>query len=269
MMMHSALYIGSVAHRRLRPRKHRLRYRVFSLLIDIDELPLLERTLRLFSLGRFNLFSFAPQDHLFSRSDDLRAEINRILGDAGLSVDNGAIRLLTMPRILNYGFNPLSIFFCHHADGGLKAILYEVHNTFGERHCYLFPVSRQGRTLTHTCSKEFYVSPFLPMDLTYSFRIRPPDDDDYSISISVADAEGDVLIATQVLERRELDDRALLRVLFTHPLLTLKVIAGIHYEALLIWLKGVRLHVRPAAPDHFVTVVADENTKKESLQCQI
>ncbi len=268
MATNSALYVGSVAHRRLRPRKHRLRYRVFSLFIDIDELPALSRKLRLLSFGRFNLFSVIPEDHLFAKTGDLRGEIQAILRDAGIASDNGAIRLLTMPRILGYGFNPLSIFFCYREDGVLRAILYEVHNTFGQRHCYLFPVDGRNETLSHTCSKEFYVSPFLPMDMAYSFRIRPPGHT-YTISISVADEEGDLLIATQRLALRELDDRALAGVFLTHPLLTLKVIVGIHYEALLIWLKGVGLHTRPAPPERTVTVVAEENREKENIQCQI
>jgi DUF1365 family protein len=268
MAMHSALYIGSVAHRRLRPKSHRLRYRVFSLLLDIDELPMLARSLRFFSVGQFNLFGFRRQDHLFGKTGDLRGEVAAILRDAGMAADGGAIRLLTMPRILGYGFNPLSIFFCYRIDGALQAILYEVHNTFGQRHCYLFPVKGGRRVLAHACSKQFYVSPFLPMDMAYAFRIKPPDDA-YTISISVTDQDGETLIATQHLTRHKLDDRALIRVFLTHPLLTLKVIAGIHYEALLIWLKGVGLQVRPPPPDRAVTVVAEENEKKESVACQI
>ncbi len=115
MAMDCALYVGSVAHRRLRPVAHRLRYRVFALLLDLDELPVLDRTLRFFSLGRFNLFAFHPQDHLFAKSGDLRAEVRVLLRDAGLEAGDGPIRLLTMPRILGYAFNPLSIFFCHRA----------------------------------------------------------------------------------------------------------------------------------------------------------
>lgn len=268
MAMNSALYIGSVVHRRLRPKKHRLRYRVFSLLIDLDEINALSRTLSLFSVGRFNLFSFVPKDHLFRKTGDLRGEVQEILRDAGMEVGNGAIRLLTMPRILGYGFNPLSIFFCYREDGALRAILYEVHNTFGQVHCYLSPVDGQGQTLSHACPKEFYVSPFLPMDMAYSFRIRPPGDD-FAISISVSDGDGDLLFATQRLVRAGLDDRALARTFLTHPLLTLKVIAGIHYEALLIWLKGVGFHARPAPPHRTITVVNDDNREKERIQCQI
>lgn len=266
MARQSALYVGSVAHRRLRPKSHRLRYRVYALLLDIDELPALDKKLRLFSLGRFNLFSFFRQDHLFEKTGDLRVEIEAILRNAGMEAGGGRIWLLTMPRILGYGFNPLSVFFCHRPDGALQAILYEVHNTFGQRHCYLFPVEEKGGHHAHACSKAFYVSPFLPMEMAYAFRIRPPDDA-YTISISVADKDGEALVATQHLSRRALDDRALLRVFLSHPLLTVKVVAGIHYEALRIWLKGVGLHVRPRPPERAVTVVANGNSEKESLQC--
>lgn len=266
--MNSAIYVGNVVHRRRRPKAHVLRYRVFSLFIDLDELPSLAKGLRFFSINRFNLFSFVPKDHLFGKNDNLRGEVEEILRSAGLEIEGGAMRLLTMPRILGYGFNPLSIFFCYRADGGLQALLYEVHNTFGERHCYLFPVDNDSRPLSHACSKQFYVSPFLPMALSYAFRIAPPEVD-YKISISVADDDGEMLIATQHLIRKDLNDRALMRVFLSHPLLTLKVIAGIHYEALLIWLKGVRLQMRPTPPDRPVTIVAEADIKKESAPCQI
>ena len=260
MAFNSALYVGSVVHRRLRPRAHRLRYRVFSFLLDIDECPRLSKALRLFSISGFNLFSFYPRDHLARRSDDLRAEIEAILQDAGMAPDGGAIRLLTMPRILSYGFNPLSIFFCHRQDGSLRAILYEVSNTFGQRHCYLFPIKEgESGLMSHRCEKGFYVSPFMSMEMSYAFRIEAPGER-YRISIIVSDVEGPMLTATQSLRRQPLTDRALLRVFFTHPLLSLKVIGGIHYEALLIWLKGVGLHDRPPPPAHSVTVVAQEQT---------
>lgn len=266
MTMNSALYVGSVIHRRLRPKTHRLHYRVFALLLDVDELPVLEKTLRLFSLGRFNVFSFRPQDHLSGKTANLREEVESILRGAGVKEEPGPIRLLTMPRILGYAFNPLSIFFCYRADGALRAILYEVNNTFAQRHCYLFPLEGERRVLTHACSKQFYVSPFIPMEAAYTFLIRPPDET-FTLSISVADEEGKTLVASQRLARRALDDRALAAVFLSHPLLTLKVIAGIHYEALLIWFKGVRLRVRPPPPIDAVTVVAKEHSEKESLLC--
>jgi DUF1365 family protein len=266
--MRSALYVGSVAHRRLRPRGHRLRYRVFSLLIDLDEQALLAKRLRLFSLDGFNLFGFRAKDHLFGDGSDLRGQVESILQDAGMEPDGGAIRLLAMPRVLGYGFNPLSIFFCYRNDGALRAILYEVNNTFNQRHCYLFRVDATQGVLTHACDKEFYVSPFMAMDLTYAFSVRPPDEA-YAISIRVADADGAMLNATQSMRRRPLDDRELLRVFFTHPLLTLKVIAGIHVEALRIWLKGVGLHMRPPPPDRTVTIVSQEHRERKGAACHV
>lgn len=269
MALKSALYVGSVVHRRLRPKSHRLRYRVFSILLDLDELPGLERALRFFSIGRFGLFSFCPKDHLSGTGEDLREQLETMMRGAGMEPDGGPIRLLTMPRVLGYGFNPLSIFFCYGTDGGLRAILYEVNNTFGQRHSYFFPIAETAqKVMRHACEKAFYVSPFMPMEMTYAFRIEAPGEN-YSISIVVGDGDGPMLTAAQRLSPRPLTDRELLRIFFTHPLMTLKVIAGIHYEALLIWLKGVGLQLRPSPPAEPVTVVAQEQTEKENVPCRI
>lgn len=269
MAQGSALYVGSVVHSRLRPRSHRLRYRTFSLLLDIDELPSLARTLRCFSIGRFGLYSFRPGDHLSGSGEDLREQVEAIMRGAGMEPDGGPIRVLTMPRILGYSFNPLSVFFCHGADGALRAILYEVNNTFGQRHSYFFPLAETGeKVMRHACEKEFYVSPFMPMEMTYRFRIEAPAEK-YTISIVVADDGGALLTAAQSMSRRPLTDRALLRLFFTQPLMTLKVIAGIHYEALLIWLKGVGLQPRPSPPAEPVTFAAQKQTEKESAPCRI
>ena len=132
----SGLYQGAVTHKRLRPREHALRYRVFMLLLDLDELPDLFRRLRLLSRGRFGLMSFDAGDHGDRSGAPLRPQIEQRLAAAGIEA-GGPIRLLCMPRVLGYGFNPLSLFFCHRRDGRLAAILYEVTNTFGERHAYL------------------------------------------------------------------------------------------------------------------------------------
>ena len=137
----SAIYAGLVTHLRLRPRRHALRYRLFQLLIDLDDLPKLDRHLRLFSRGRFNLISFHDKDHGDGRGD-LRAYVEGVLKDAAIPFDGGAIRILCLPRVLGYVFNPISLYFCHARSGALRAILYEVNNTFGQRHSYLFPSIR-------------------------------------------------------------------------------------------------------------------------------
>ncbi|HEY4066734.1 MAG TPA: DUF1365 family protein [Burkholderiaceae bacterium] len=258
----SALYVGRVMHQRLRPKRHRLDYRVYSMLVDLDELPALARRLRLFSLNRFNLFSLYERDH-GAGDGGLRAHVERQLHAAGLP-GGGAIRLLTMPRILGYAFNPISVYFCDDAGGGLRALLYEVNSTFGERHSYLIevdPAERGAPVIRQHCAKRMHVSPFLAMDLRYEFRVAPPSAEraGFSLGVSAHDASGAVLAARLEATRRRLADAALLRVFLTHPLLTLTVVAAIHWEALRLWLKGTRLQPRPAAPAQAVSVIKHEN----------
>jgi len=257
----SALYVGRVMHQRLRPKRHRLAYRVFTLLLDLDELPSLARRLRLFSLNRFNLFSLHERDH-GAGDGGLRAHVEHQLRAAGLPT-GGTIRLLTMPRILGYAFNPISVYFCADTSGVLRALLYEVNSTFGERHSYLIEVEAAERgapILNQRCSKRLHVSPFLPMELHYQFRVAPPQADrtGLSLGISAHDVGGVLLNARLDATRRPLDDAALLRVFLTHPLLTMKVIAAIHWEALRLWLKGIRLQPRPAPPSQDVSVTKHE-----------
>ena len=259
--MRSALYRGHLMHQRLRPLRHRLSYRMFSALIDIDELPSWHARLRCFSVNRFNVFSFHTTDHGDGTAVDpagLRAWAEGHLAQAGFPT-GGAIRLLTMPRLFGYAFNPLSVWFCESPDGALQAILYEVNNTFGERHSYLIGVDAaqcSAGPIEQRSVKRLYVSPFLGMDLHYRFRIEPPAQR-LSIGVSVHDdADGAAVLNARLDgERIPLSDSALLRLLVSHPLLTLKVMAGIHWEALRLWLKGARLHERPAAPERPVTVV--------------
>jgi len=252
--MTSALYIGHVMHRRLRPRAHRLRYRMVSLLLDLDEIDALAARLRLFSRGGFNIFSFRDRDYGDGTAQPLRRQVERHLEAAGIAPDGGAIRLLTMPRLLGFAFNPLSVYFCHGRDGALRAILYEVNNTFGQRHSYLLPVAAgPSRLVRQDCAKAFHVSPFMAMDMHYAFRVLPPGDH-LSIAIAASDAQGPVLSAVHTATRRPLSDAALLRVLVTHPLLTFKVVGGILWEAARLWVKGVPVRPRPAPPRHAVSI---------------
>jgi DUF1365 family protein len=160
-----------------------------------------------------------------------------------------------MPRVLGHVFNPISIFFCYRTDGQLSAVFYEVHNTFGERHGYLIPASPDaGRSIQQDCEKEFHVSPFMDMRMSYRFRLKLPADD-IRIGIVGRDEHGVLIVANQEAKRVELSDGALARVFFTHPLVTMKVVGGIHWEALRIWLKGIKVRSKPQAPAHFVTTV--------------
>ena len=243
----SALYAGVVTHARTRPRKHALRYRIFNLLIDLDELPLLDRALAPFGYNRPNLLSFHDRDHGDGSGDPLRPQVERMLRAGGVDIQGGPIRMLAMPRVLGYVFNPLSVYFCHRPDGQLAALLYEVNNTFGQRHNYLIPVDPgAGPVIRQSCDKAFHVSPFMDMEMTYAFRVVPPDEA-VVIAMQVSDAEGVMLGATFAGKRRALTTASLVRAWLAHPLLTFKVIAGIHWEALKLLAKGMKL--RPAVPE--------------------
>ncbi len=254
----SGLYLGQVGHSRTRPAKHSLRYGVFMLLLDLDEAPSLAKALRWFSLGRFNLTSFNARDYGDGSVEPLRSQVERRLDEAGLSIDGGPIRLLCLPRVLGYVFNPISVYFCHRPDGALHAILYEVSSTFGERHSYLIPAEPGADgDIRQSVEKRLHVSPFMEMGLRYAIRVTPPGLR-VRIAIEVSDGEGTILNASFIGARRDLTDAQLLRAWATHPLLTLKVIAAIHWEAVKILLKGVRLRAGPPAPAYPVTVGVSE-----------
>ncbi len=256
-VLRSCLYFGEVMHKRLRPFSHRFRYRVFSLFLDLDELPELTRRLRLLSHNRFNIFSFDDRDHGARDGSPLRPWAEAQLLAAGIDLQGGALRLLCFPRILGYVFNPLSIWFCHHRDGSLRAIIYEVKNTFGEQHCYLIPVpagNRDNQPILQSCDKGFYVSPFIEMASAYRFRLREPGQK-LSILIRQAVAEGEILLATLTGRRVPIDRGGLWQALLRYPLMTAKVMAAIHWEALWLWRKGARYHQRGAPPDQPVTQV--------------
>ena len=254
----SALYKGLVVHRRFGAVVHKLRYAMTMALLDLDELDELDRRLRLFSRNRFNLFAFHDRDHLpegAPAGTTLRGAVTAELAAAGLDLGQGAIRLLSLPRILGHAFNPLSVYFCHRDDGRLGAMLYEVNNTFGQRHSYLIPVDGAADdVVVQSADKVFYVSPFLDMDLRYDFRIAPPGE---RLSVAVDGSRGGarVIAASFAGERRALTDAALIKTFLGHPLLSLSVVAGIHWEALKLWRKGVKLRARPAPPAHPVSYV--------------
>lgn len=249
----SALYFGRIMHRRLKPVAHRLEYRVFSMLVDLDELDQLDAKLAFFSRARFNLFSFHDRDYGDGAPNDLAAHIRGVLAGAGVAAE-GPIRLLCYPRMLGYAFNPLAVYYCHDRTGALTAIIYEVRNTFGGKHSYLIPVEGDADIIRQTADKNFHVSPFMPMDMRYHFRLTRPGDE-IAVVIRQTDAEGAVFNAAFTGARVELTDRALLRAFFAYPLMTVKIIAGIHWEAIRLMLKGMKLLKGAPDPARPVTII--------------
>jgi DUF1365 family protein len=250
----SAIYTGHVAH--MRPGKHRLRYSVFMLAIDLDEVEPLARKLALFAHNRFSLLALFDRDHGTRVNAPIRPQIETKLREAGIAWDGGRIVLLAMPRLFNYVFNPLSVYFCYRRDGSLAALVHEVANTFGEWHFYVLPPSLAGNgEVAQACDKDFFVSPFLEQSLRYEFRVTPPGERT-KVAMIVKRGDEIALTASFAGERRELTDANILRAWAGNPLMTLKVIAGIHWEALQMWLKGVRYLGRhhgpptPSAADH-------------------
>ena len=245
----ASLYHGVVTHRRLRPVGHAFSYRVFAMFIDIDRLGAIDAGSRWFSRNRFNLFSFYDADHAFSGRDSVSEGVRAALSAHGYRAD-GPILLLCYPRILGYVFNPLSVFYCHDATGRLEAVLYEVRNTFGGRHSYLLPVDDGDALIRQTADKKLHVSPFMDMDQTYAFRLSRPGES-LSVFIHQTDKDGPIFNAAFAGRAEEMTDAALLRAFFRYPLMTLKIIAAIHFEAGRLFLKGMRLKGKvpdPAAP---------------------
>lgn len=249
-----ALYRGAVTHLRLRPFRHGFRYPAFTLLLDLDALDRLPWPLCHNGRG---LMALADRDHGPRDGGALKPWIEARLAEAGVALEGGKVRLLAMPRVLGRAFNPLSIWFCHHRDGRLLALLYEVRNTFGQHHSYLLPLERPaapGEAVAQSCAKAFHVSPFIGPEARYDFRLAAPDER-LAVTIREQVPEGPLLLATLTGRRQALTTPALLRALARFPLLTLQVLGAIHWQALRLWLKGARFHRCPAPPAEPVTLV--------------
>ncbi|MGF1605958.1 MAG: DUF1365 domain-containing protein [Rhodothalassiaceae bacterium] len=238
-MTAARLYTGHVMHARLMPVRHRFRYRVFSLLLDLDRLN--EVNGRLFKIDRPGLVSFRQSDHGDGRGD-LAAWARAQFGD----IATDTVRLFCFPRIFGYVFNPIAIFFAYDAQDRLSGMLYQVTNTFGDRHSYRI-ASGEG-PVRQQVAKALHVSPFNPMGGGYRFRLAGPDAR-FSLSIVQHDAaRRDILVAVHQAQAERFSEARLARRLLSHPLMTFKVTAGIHLEAVKLFAKGLRYHRRPHAP---------------------
>lgn len=246
----ASLYIGEVMHARMKPVAHRFAYRVFSMLFDADRLDEAGRLSRFFSIGRFNLVSFNPADHGPRDGSSLGDYARALLAEAGVETQGARVLVLAYPRILGYSFNPLTVYFVYAPDERLLGVLYEVRNTFGEWHTYVAPVAPGQLTeagLRQERDKIFYVSPFNGLAMRYRFRLKPPGES-LAVRILETDSEGPLLSATFHGDRTDLTSQTLVKTCLSLPLMTLKVIAGIHWEALRLYIKGLRLVPRPVPP---------------------
>ena len=245
------VYPGTVMHARLKPFGHRFTYRVFSALLDLDRLDETDRASPLFSVNRANLVSFHEADHLpkDETHGSLRAYAASLAEKAGVATP-ARILLLAYPRMAGFVFNPLSVYFCYDRTDHLTAAIYEVRNTFGERHTYVCAVEdgqlspaglRQERT------KIFYVSPFIDMGARYHFRVHPPGE---NVRLRIMETEGTdpLLAATFNGEARPFSSRTLAAQLARMPFMTLRVVVSIHWQALKLWLKGAKFHSRGRPP---------------------
>ena len=233
--MNSCIYNGEVSHTRFRPVKHFLKYKTFSLFIDLDEMDKLDKIIPIFSINNFNVFSFYNKDHGKRDGKPLKNWVIESLKRFKVKANVNKIKLLCYPRIFGYVFNPLSIFYCYENDL-LKAVFYEVKNTFNEQHTYIFK-TKNNKSIVQKCKKKFYVSPFMDMDTYYSFKLLKPNNKLF-VSIKQTGKEGSILNALQIGKRKEFNFKQLIFNFFRYPLMTIKIIIAIHYEALLLWKKG-------------------------------
>ena len=236
--MTSSIYNGTVIHKRFKPKIHFFKYRVFSLLIDLSELKILDQKISFFSYNSFNLISFFDKDHGDRDGSSLIEWVKKNLKENKIISENIKIKLLCYPRIFGYVFNPLSVFYVYDKNEELISILYEVKNTFGEQHTYIFKVENNN-LLQHNCEKKFHVSPFIEMDCNYFFRILKPTEK-ISVIIDQYQSNEKILYASQDGIRRDFTSSELIRSYLKHPLMTFKIIIAIHFEAFKLWTKGIK-----------------------------
>lgn len=249
----NALYKGTVTHKRLKPVKHALSYSVFNLFVDCDEISALSKKLRLFSYNRPNLISLYDKD--YGDGEDLKAYLNDLAKRAVPDIEVARFKMLTYPRVLGYAFNPLTVYYGISAEGETCLMIYEVNNTFGQRHTYVIPAElRENGVIWQNCNKQFYVSPFNDVSGQYSFHVTPVEET-LTLGVALRDDEGPLLNAYFRGERQPLTDKSLVAALASTGWMTIKVMMGIHWEALKLWLKGMKLQPRPDAPKRAVKLI--------------
>ena len=238
-MIKSSIYNGQVIHKRFKPKVHSFRYDVFSLLIDLSELETLDKQVNFFSYNKFNWISFYDKDHGDRDGSSLINWVNKNLKKNNISTEKIKIKILCYPRIFGFVFNPLSVFYVYNSNENLISILYEVKNTFGEQHTYIFRIEKDANLIQNNCSKKFHVSPFIQMNCNYFFRLLKPGNK-ISVIIDQYENEDKILYASQDGIRTDFNTKYLVKSYIKHPIMTFKIIIAIHYEAFKLWTKGIK-----------------------------
>lgn len=237
------LWFGRTSHTREKPFRRSFSHRIAMLDIDIDRLAEADRLSKLFAVGRGNVVAFHGRDvGPRAAGADLRAWADAKFDEAGIRLDGGEIRLLTFPRVLGYGFSPISLWRGHGPDGQLRGVIYEVHNTFGETHSYvsaLNPVC--GRQVA---DKDFHVSPFFDVSGDYRFGLRTGEEM-IALTVENIGTDGRDHVASLTVQPRRLTSRRVLQWMVAMPISGLGVMIAIHWQALFLLLKGARYRDKP------------------------
>ena len=252
--MNSQILLSSIVHKRFIPFTHKLKYKVPSLYLNIDDLYTINNQYKFFSLNNFNLFSFYECDHGYRDQRSIKTFVIDLLTKYKIKYQNLKIKILCFPRILGYVFDPLSIIYCFD-NNKLISILYEVKNTTNEQHTYIFKGDTDSKNfkLYHECAKQFYVSPFIEMEAYYKF-FNKMFNNQININIDLFDKNNKkVLTASQYGKFIEFNSKNMLKFLSYNPLLGFKVMFGILYEAVKIISKGGKYYARKKKPNDTIT----------------
>ena len=252
MIKNSKIYTGKVIHKRFKPKEHYFKYNVFSLLIDLNELEEINKYIKFFSYNKFNIISFYDKDHGDRDGSSIKLWVKKNLRNIGIMTEDISIKLLCYPRIFGYVFNPLSTYFIYNKHSELISIFYEVKNTFGEQHTYIFK-AQDEKTVQNKCKKKFYVSPFIEMDCEYHFKTLNPKEQ-LSVVINQNDKDGKLLFASQDGISKDFNNKNLILSYLTHPLMTFKIIGAIHYEAFKLWAKRIKLIAKKIKLKNNITI---------------
>ena len=252
MIKNSKIYTGKVIHKRFKPKEHYFKYNVFSLLIDLNELEEINKYIKFFSYNKFNIISFYDKDHGDRDGSSIKSWVKKNLKSIGIMTEDISIKLLCYPRIFGYVFNPLSTYFIYNKHSELISIFYEVKNTFGEQHTYIFK-AQDEKTVQNKCKKKFYVSPFIEMDCEYHFKTLNPREQ-LSVVINQNDKDGKLLFASQDGISKDFNNKNLILSYLTHPLMTFKIIGAIHYEAFKLWAKRIKLIAKKIKLKNNITI---------------